>query len=68
MVEWTNEDAMFFNNVKGIEEQFYKFNKVVADGSGDLKTEIKKLFETMRNVSLPGFSLKCIIFQIIILD
>merc|ERR1712227_147347 len=52
MVEWTNEDAMFFNNVKGIEEQFYKFNKVVADGSGDLKTEIKKLFETMRNIDL----------------
>merc|ERR1712227_51779 len=52
MVEWTNEDAMFFNNVKGIEEQFYKFNKVVADGSGDLKSEIKKLFETMRNIDL----------------
>merc|ERR1712227_837259 len=52
MVEWTNEDAMFFNNVKGIEEQFYKFNKVVADGSGDLKSEIKNLFETMRNIDL----------------
>merc|ERR1712126_291417 len=52
MVEWTNEDAMFFNNVKDIEEQFYKFNKVVADGSGDLKSEIKKLFETMRNIDL----------------
>ena len=54
MVEWTNEDAMFFNNVKSIEEQFYNFNKEVADGSGDLKTEIKKLFETMRNVSFQG--------------
>jgi len=52
MVEWTNEDAMFFNNVKSIEEQFYNFNKAVADGSGDLKTEIKNLFETMRNIDL----------------
>merc|ERR1712227_1188696 len=52
MIQWNNEDAMFFNNVKSIEEQFYNFNKVVADGSGDLKTEIKKLFETMRNIDL----------------
>merc|ERR1712227_560351 len=37
---------------ESIEEQFYNFNKVVADGSGDLKTEIKKLFETMRNIDL----------------
>ena len=35
-------------------EQFYNFNKEVADGSGNLKTEIKKLFETMRNVSFQG--------------
>merc|ERR1712227_503349 len=55
--EMINDDVekmiqMFLNNVKGIEEQFYKFNKVVADGSGDLKSEIKKLFETMRNIDL----------------
>merc|ERR1711868_84936 len=52
MIQWNNEDAMFFSNVKSIEEQFYNFNQVVADGSGDLKTEIKKLFETMRNIDL----------------
>ena len=66
MIQWNNEDAMFFNNVKSIEEQFYNFNKVVADGSGDLKTEIKKLFETMRNVSLQEIFI--MVFQFVISD
>ena len=50
MVEWTMEDKMFFNNMAEIEEEFYKFNEAIADGSGALKEQISRLFEVLRKV------------------
>lgn len=52
MVGWTYEDKMFFSNMAEIEEEFYKFNDAIAEGSGDLKQQIGKLFETLRKIDL----------------
>ena len=51
MVEWTKEDQLFFNNLAKVEEEFYKVNEAIANGSGDMKTQIASLFETLRSVS-----------------
>lgn len=51
MVEWTEQDKLFFNNLKKVEEEFYKVNEALANGSGDMKTQIAGLFETLRSVS-----------------
>ena len=55
MVGWTYEDKMFFSNMAEIEEEFYKFNDAIAEGSGDLKQQIGKLFETLRKVKYSFF-------------
>ena len=52
MVEWTKEDPLFFNNLAKVEEEFYKVNEAIANGSGDMKTQIASLFETLRSVSI----------------
>ena len=52
MVEWTKEDQLFFNNLAKVEEEFYKVNEAIANGSGDMKTQIASLFETLRSVSV----------------
>jgi hypothetical protein len=52
MVEWTEQDKLFFNNLKKVEEEFYKVNEALANGSGDLKTQISGLFETLRSIDL----------------
>ena len=51
MVEWTKEDQLFFNNLAKVEEEFYKVNEAIANGSGDMKTQIASIFETLRSVS-----------------
>lgn len=52
MVEWTKEDQLFFNNLAKVEEEFYKVNEAIANGSGDMKTQIASLFETLRSIDL----------------
>ena len=51
MIEWTKQEKLFFGNMEKIEGEFYKFNEALANGSGDIKTHISKLFETLRSVS-----------------
>ena len=51
MTEWTEGDVLMFGTVAKLEEQWLKFNDVIADGAGDLKTEMSKLFQTFRKVS-----------------
>ena len=50
MVDWTYEDQLFFSNMAKLHEQFTAFNNVLADGSGDMKEKISKLFEILREV------------------
>ena len=52
MVDWTRQDKLFFNNLAKVEEEFYNINQAVANGSGDMKTQIANLFETLRSVSV----------------
>merc|ERR1711860_423414 len=52
MVEWTKEDQLCFNNLAKGEEEFYKVNEAIANGSGDMKTQIASLFETLRSIDL----------------
>ena len=51
MTEWTEGDVLMFGTVAKLEEQWLKFNDVIADGAGDLKTEMSKLFQTFRKVT-----------------
>ena len=51
MVEWTKQDKVFFTNLAKVEEEFYKVNEALANGSGDMKSQISNLFETLRSVS-----------------
>ena len=50
MVEWTRQDKLFFNNLAKLEEETYKINQAVVNGSGDIKSQITSLFETLRSV------------------
>jgi len=52
MIEWTKQEKLFFGNMEKIEGEFYKFNEALANGSGDIKTHISKLFETLRSIDL----------------
>ena len=51
MVDWTRQDKLFFTNLAKVEEEFYKVNEALANGSGDMKTQIANLFETLKSVS-----------------
>ena len=51
MVDWTRQDKLFFNNLAKVEEEFYNINQAVANASGDMKSQIANLFETLRSVS-----------------
>ena len=51
MVDWTRQDKLFFTNLAKVEEEFYKVNEALANGSGDMKTQIANLFETLKGVS-----------------
>ena len=52
MVEWTRQDKLFFNNLAKLEEETYKINQAVVNGSGDIKSQITSLFETLRSVKV----------------
>merc|ERR1712147_197282 len=52
MVDWTRQDKLFFNNLAKVEEEFYNINQAVANGSGDMKSQIANLFETLRSIDL----------------
>ena len=52
MVDWTRQDKLFFNNLAKLEEETYKINQAVVNGSGDIKSQITSLFETLRSVKV----------------